>query len=83
MHDKNLPVSRDAGTQACDCKRDRLWVRFPLDKMKYLIFLYGCSAENGEWNALTLGFSLPAVYEIQREDKKVFFFFIFLRMLFY
>ena len=24
--------------EACDCKRDRSWVRFPQDKMKYLIF---------------------------------------------
>ena len=22
--------------QTCDCKRDRLWVPFPLDDMKYL-----------------------------------------------
>ena len=22
----------------CDCKRDKLWVRFPLEEMKYLIF---------------------------------------------
>ena len=25
-----------AGAQACDCKRNRLWVRFPLDEMKHL-----------------------------------------------
>ena len=25
-------------SKMCDCKRDRLWVRFPLKEMKYLIF---------------------------------------------
>ena len=27
-----------AGAQTCDCKRDWLWVRFPLMEIKYLIF---------------------------------------------
>ena len=26
--------------QACDCKRNRLWVRFPLEKIKYLMFSF-------------------------------------------
>ena len=26
--------------KACNFKRDRLWVRFSLEKMKYLIFLF-------------------------------------------
>ena len=26
--------------RVCDCKRDRSWVRFPLKKMKYLIFSF-------------------------------------------
>ena len=30
----------DAGAQAWDCKCDRLWVRFPLEEMKYLIFSF-------------------------------------------
>ena len=34
---KLLDVSRGAGAQACDCKRDRLWVRFRLEDIKYLI----------------------------------------------
>ena len=33
-------VSRGAKAQRYDCKRDRLWVRFPLGVMKYLIFLF-------------------------------------------
>ena len=33
-------ASRGAGAQACDCKRDRLWVRFALEEMKYLIFSF-------------------------------------------
>ena len=26
--------------QVCDCKRGNLWVRFPLEEMKYSIFLF-------------------------------------------
>ena len=33
-----------AGVQACGCKRGRLWVRFSLDEMKYLIFSFPRSA---------------------------------------
>ena len=36
----NYDASRGAGVQACDCKRDRLWVRFPLEEMKHLIFSF-------------------------------------------
>ena len=32
-----LEDSRGAGAQAWDCKRDRFWVRFPLEEMKCLI----------------------------------------------
>ena len=28
-------IDRGAEAQACDCERDSLWVRFPLEKMKY------------------------------------------------
>ena len=31
---------RPVVTKACDCKCDRLRVRFPLEEMKYLIFLF-------------------------------------------
>ena len=34
-----LDVSRGAEPQ-CDCKRDKLWVRLPLEEIKYLIFLF-------------------------------------------
>ena len=30
-------TSRGAEAQACDCKKDRLWVLFPLEEIKYLI----------------------------------------------
>ena len=33
-------ASCGAGAQGCDCKRDRLWVEFPLEEIKYLIFLF-------------------------------------------
>ena len=34
------------------CKRHRLWVRFPLEKLKYLIFLYPCVEFcHSTWNA--------------------------------
>ena len=29
-----------AGAQACDCNRDRLWVRFPLKEITNLIFSF-------------------------------------------
>ena len=32
-----VEASRGAGVQACNCKRDRLWVRFPIGVKKYLI----------------------------------------------
>ena len=35
-----LETSRGAGQQACDCKYDRLWVRFSLEEMNYLIFSF-------------------------------------------
>ena len=34
-----MEASRGAGVQTCDCKRKRLWVRFPLEEMNFLIFL--------------------------------------------
>ena len=30
-------ASRGAGAQVCDCERDRLWIRFLCEEMKYLI----------------------------------------------
>ena len=41
-------ASRGAEVQAWDCKRDRFWARFPLEKMKYLIFLIPRSGNNVE-----------------------------------
>ena len=35
-----IKASRGAGAQAFACKGDRLWVRFPLEEMKHLIFLF-------------------------------------------
>ena len=31
-------TSRGAGAQACNYKRDRLWIRFPLEDIKYFHF---------------------------------------------
>ena len=42
-----IGASRGAGVQACDCKRDRLWVQFPLKEMKYLIFSLWCRGKLG------------------------------------
>ena len=42
--------SRGTGEQACNCKCDRLWVRFSTDEIKYLIFLFlrsGVEAKHG------------------------------------
>ena len=33
-------ASRGSGVIACGCKREMLWVRFPLEEMKYLFFLF-------------------------------------------
>ena len=40
-----VPIEASRGTrgQACDCKRDRLWIRFPLEEIKYLMFSFHCS----------------------------------------
>ena len=54
----------------CDCKHDRVWVRFLLEEMEYLIYLFSAntrrlvptlntqclhnSADNGVWSVLTL-----------------------------
>ena len=38
---QNCEASRGAGAQpaqVCDCKRDKLWVRFPPYEMEYLRF---------------------------------------------
>ena len=46
----NIEASRGAGARACSCKPDRLWVRFSMKKMKYLIFLFlrsGVGAKRG------------------------------------
>ena len=32
------PVVAQGNRNKCGCKRDRLWVRFPLEEMKYLNF---------------------------------------------
>ena len=40
-----MEAIRGAGAQACNCKRDRLWLHFPLEETKYLIF--PCSGKRG------------------------------------
>ena len=34
--------------QACGCKRNRLWVRCPLEKMKYIIFSFPRSGDESK-----------------------------------
>ena len=34
--------------QACDYRRGRLWIRFPLEDMKYLIFSFPCSGNGAK-----------------------------------
>ena len=36
-----------AEAKACDCQHDRLSVRFPLEEIKYLIFSFPRSGNNG------------------------------------
>ena len=52
-------------------KHDRLWIRFPLDEIKYFIFQFLCSDVElmppefgGKWSAY------PATWGIQREIEK-------------
>ena len=33
-----METSRDAEVKVCDCKRDKLRVRFPLEEIKFNIF---------------------------------------------
>ena len=35
-----IETSRGAGAQACDCQRDRFYVRFPPEEMRYFIFSF-------------------------------------------
>ena len=39
----NIGASRGAEAQACDRKRDMLWLRLSLEEIKYLIFLFSRS----------------------------------------
>ena len=70
--------SRGVRTQACDCKRDRLWVRSLLKEIKHLIFVcltplnMQCQIQNsvksGDRNVLILPpFAYSATCGIERE----------------
>ena len=61
-------VGRGVGVRACDCKRDRLWVQFLLEEMKYLMFLlvalvfrHSIPEFSGKWGVMSFNtrFSLP------------------------
>ena len=62
-------VSRGAGVEACNCKYDKLWVRFLLEKMIYQIFSFlslntQCQqAFDGIWGTeyLNSSFNLPTL----------------------
>ena len=75
-------LSLRGGTK-CDCKRDKLWVRFPLERMKYLIFSFLRSSmrssmlSSGALRKNEDGMSLDyvpsaytAMWRIQRDAKK-------------
>ena len=40
--------------QACDCERDRLWVQFPLEEIKYFIFSF-LQAKRGDFRIYVVG----------------------------
>ena len=42
-----IDLNRGAGTQACNCKGDRLWVRFSLEEIKYFMFIFPRSGVEG------------------------------------
>ena len=48
--------------QANDCKRDRLWIRFPLEDIKYFIFSFLCFIvevkRGGKWGSECLNIQL-------------------------
>ena len=49
---------RDAGAQACDCGRDKLWVRLPLEEIKFNIFFFAVvSRQNAAFRHATLSAS--------------------------
>ena len=37
---ESFVASRGAEAQACDCIRDRFWIPFPLEEMKYLTYSF-------------------------------------------
>ena len=78
--------SHGAGAQPCDCKRDRFWVRYPLEEIQYhfcalvsrqsmaLSFTIQYAvppAENAKRSILTLGsLCLPATYSVNLKKKR-------------
>ena len=50
-YDSRIEASHGAVAQECDCKCDNLWVRFSLEGIKYLKFLFLCSGiEANAWH---------------------------------
>ena len=50
IRESQIEDSNGTGAQACDCKCYRLWVRFSVEEMNYLIFLFlrsGIEAKRG------------------------------------
>ena len=43
---KGTEASRGTKAQTCGCKCDRLWLRFPLEEIKYFVFSFRHSAIN-------------------------------------
>ena len=66
-----IEASRSAGVQACECKRDRLWVRFSLEITKYLIFSFLNSNVEAKCGVDFRHSSRNATYRIQREAETI------------
>ena len=64
-----LGAGRGAGAQVYDCKRDRLWVWFPLEEMKYLIFPFSSDVKQSEALISVTQHEMPAVFGEKWETK--------------
>ena len=51
----HINISTRPGAGAQDCERDRLWLRYSIEEMKYIGFRHSTHNESGEQSVLTLG----------------------------
>ena len=59
-------ASRDAG--ACDCKRDRLWVPFPLGETSYVHFLALVTIQNAALCSVTKALNVTEIEDSMGND---------------